>query len=167
MHILTWYQQIHADTVTIPTDTCRYMHIPTQSRLPRPAVCQCGPGMTRNSVASLRLLEHWRPWLTRISYRDYCQFCCWHTCGRGWRTCTCGPELGSSLCQSPWRSPRRGHPMMGPGVGLQKPAMLHLMNQSWPVSQYCPLAAAVGPDRTANKDQPYQYSKSSLDDSAG
>jgi hypothetical protein len=39
------------------------------------------------------------------------------------------------------------------------------MNQSWPVSQYCPLAAAVGPDRTANKDQPYQYSKSSLDDS--
>ncbi len=30
------------------------------------------------------------------------------------------------------------------------------------------LAAAVGPDRTANKDQPYQYSKSSahpLDDS--
>ena len=48
-----------------------------------------------------------------------------------------------------------------------KPAMLHLMNQSWPVSQYCPLAAAVGPDRTANKDQPYQYSKSSLDDSAG
>ncbi len=27
------------------------------------------------------------------------------------------------------------------------------------------LAAAVGPDRTANKDQPYQYSKSALDDS--
>ena len=27
MHILTWYQQIHADTDTIPRDTCRYMQI--------------------------------------------------------------------------------------------------------------------------------------------
>jgi hypothetical protein len=65
--------------------------------------------------------------------------------------------------------------------------MLHLMNQFQPVSQPHghgrggmgrvrlrdsaigqSLAAAVGPDRTANKDQPYQYSKSSahpLDDS--
>jgi len=26
MHVLTQYQQIHADTDTIPADTCRYLH---------------------------------------------------------------------------------------------------------------------------------------------
>ena len=36
------------------------MHIPTQSRLPGPAVRQYGVTVTRNSVASLRLLEHWK-----------------------------------------------------------------------------------------------------------
>ena len=61
------------------------MHIPTstQSRfkLPGPAVCQCGARVTqpeaRNSVASLRLLEHWKSWF-KLAHRD------WHY------TCTCG-----------------------------------------------------------------------------
>lgn len=85
MHILTRYQQIHADTDIIPTDTGTYMHIPTQLRfkLPGPAVCQCGVTQpeARNSVASLRLLEHWK---SRFKLAH------WHY------TCTCGtwkPEL--------------------------------------------------------------------------
>ena len=85
MHILTRYQQIHADADIIPTDTGTYMHIPTQLRfkLPGTAVCQCGVTQpeARNSVASLRLLEHWK---SRFKLAH------WHY------TCTCGtwkPEL--------------------------------------------------------------------------
>jgi hypothetical protein len=89
MHILTWYQQIHADPDTIPTDTCRYKHIPSQ--LSGPAVstwslpvwgdfelpgqwfsCQCISPSHHCFTWSwtLEVGVQVYPWLTWISYRS-------------------------------------------------------------------------------------------------